>query len=211
MEIVSRECLLCHEVKSLDEFNKGNGKYGKRSYCSKCQYLKHKEYKQKLSYDKRKEIYQNRKNKVKEWCSNNKERLRKAKKLYYLSNKKHLDLKKAEWRNNNKEKYKAIRKASKARRRCFELSAGPLQTSSVMSLQEYNKKYFLSDNFKCEYCSSIITGTYELEHIVPISKGGTNDISNLAISCSKCNHSKFVKSLEEFMPELVNYFRDRKL
>lgn len=39
---------------------------------------------------------------------------------------------------------------------------------------------------------------YAIEHIKPVSKGGSNDISNLLPSCKKCNITKGTKNLEEF-------------
>lgn len=45
----------------------------------------------------------------------------------------------------------------------------------------------------CEYCQSpqdFVPDTYELEHIVPISLNGTNDLDNIAYACSGCNGRK---------------------
>jgi 5-methylcytosine-specific restriction endonuclease McrA len=39
----------------------------------------------------------------------------------------------------------------------------------------------------CEYCQSradYATASFAVEHIVPISRGGPSDLSNLALSCS---------------------------
>ena len=47
------------------------------------------------------------------------------------------------------------------------------------------------DNFKCQYCG--ISGNnseLEVDHKIPISCGGTNDLSNLKTSCFKCNRGK---------------------
>lgn len=46
---------------------------------------------------------------------------------------------------------------------------------------------------RCEYCRApqIITGTtYHIEHIVPSSRGGSDDVVNLALSCITCNGHK---------------------
>lgn len=45
----------------------------------------------------------------------------------------------------------------------------------------------------CEYCKSPMDFTAEIfhiEHIIPLSKGGSNELSNLALSCSGCNMRK---------------------
>lgn len=47
------------------------------------------------------------------------------------------------------------------------------------------------DRFTCTYCGT--TGAdaeLEIDHIIPISKGGSNHISNLTTACRKCNQKK---------------------
>ncbi len=46
---------------------------------------------------------------------------------------------------------------------------------------------------RCEYCRApqVITGTtYHIEHITPSSRGGADDLANLALSCITCNGHK---------------------
>lgn len=51
---------------------------------------------------------------------------------------------------------------------------------------------FRRDLFRCRYCGrSPQDGTVlTLEHFVPISKGGTFDVSNLLTACHECNQGK---------------------
>lgn len=48
----------------------------------------------------------------------------------------------------------------------------------------------------CHYCfrpvvtSNLMNKTYDIDHVVPIAKGGSNDPTNLAIACSVCNNQK---------------------
>jgi 5-methylcytosine-specific restriction endonuclease McrA len=47
---------------------------------------------------------------------------------------------------------------------------------------------------RCEYCQSMAdyaTATFAVEHIIPLSRGGTNEFDNLALSCSGCNGHKY--------------------
>ena len=54
------------------------------------------------------------------------------------------------------------------------------------------------DRFTCQYCGA--QGVQmECDHIVPISKGGDNDPSNLVAACVPCNRSKGAKSVEEWL------------
>lgn len=41
----------------------------------------------------------------------------------------------------------------------------------------------------CAYCQcSIENITYHVDHMLPICVGGTNDLTNLCLSCPRCNH-----------------------
>jgi hypothetical protein len=43
---------------------------------------------------------------------------------------------------------------------------------------------------RCEYChapEAISNFPFEVEHILPAARGGTNDIGNLALACRACN------------------------
>lgn len=47
------------------------------------------------------------------------------------------------------------------------------------------------DNFTCQYCGAHGEGVVlEVDHIIPISKGGTSDIGNLITACFDCNRGK---------------------
>jgi 5-methylcytosine-specific restriction endonuclease McrA len=43
-----------------------------------------------------------------------------------------------------------------------------------------------------------VTTTFEYDHIHPLSRGGTNDASNLTYACAACNISKGSRTLEEW-------------
>ncbi|HEX9929732.1 MAG TPA: HNH endonuclease signature motif containing protein [Pyrinomonadaceae bacterium] len=48
----------------------------------------------------------------------------------------------------------------------------------------------------CEYCQSPLefsSDPFSVEHIFPISKGGTDDLENLALACQGCNGHKSTK------------------
>lgn len=54
------------------------------------------------------------------------------------------------------------------------------------------------DNFTCQYCGAKSVDDnvlLEVDHIVPVSKGGDNNIENLVTSCKKCNIGKSAKKL----------------
>lgn len=48
----------------------------------------------------------------------------------------------------------------------------------------------------CEYCrctQDFSPSPFSIEHITPKSKGGTDDLDNLALACPACNNSKYDK------------------
>jgi len=66
-------------------------------------------------------------------------------------------------------------------------------------LQGYEVKEYLLDKWgrMCAYCGK--TGVpLEVEHIIPISRDGTDRVSNLTLSCRNCNINKGNKTAEEF-------------
>ncbi|VUT25018.1 MAG: CRISPR-associated endonuclease Cas9 [Candidatus Methanolliviera sp. GoM_oil] len=66
-------------------------------------------------------------------------------------------------------------------------------------LQGYAAREYLLEKWgrKCAYCGKTDI-PLEIEHIIPKSRGGSNRISNLTISCHECNQEKGNKTAEEF-------------
>lgn len=52
------------------------------------------------------------------------------------------------------------------------------------------------DDFRCQYCGS--RKYLVVDHVMPESRGGTSEDSNLVTACWKCNSAKGNKSGEEF-------------
>jgi hypothetical protein len=70
---------------------------------------------------------------------------------------------------------------------------------SVVGLSKKMRfEVFKRDSFKCQYCGkSAPDVVLEVDHIVPKSKGGTDDILNLITSCFDCNRGKTDKTLDD--------------
>ena len=66
-------------------------------------------------------------------------------------------------------------------------------------LAGYETRQYLLEKFHrtCAYCGKQHT-PLEVEHIVPKSRGGTNQVSNLTIACHACNQAKGNQTATEF-------------
>ena len=59
----------------------------------------------------------------------------------------------------------------------------------------------------CYLCGDFVDfDSYEIEHKVPLSKGGTNDLSNLFCSCHTCNLIKHDIYPQDFMEKISKIF-----
>ena len=57
---------------------------------------------------------------------------------------------------------------------------------------------FKRDSFTCQYCGKSAPNVIlEVDHINPVSKGGTNDLLNLITSCRDCNRGKSDRKLSD--------------
>ena len=60
-----------------------------------------------------------------------------------------------------------------------------------MTHEELRQAVFERDNYTCHYCGRCGKGVdLEIDHIIPVSKGGTTDMRNLITACRACNRAK---------------------
>ncbi len=66
-------------------------------------------------------------------------------------------------------------------------------------LAGYEIRQYLLEKFHrtCAYCGQQQT-PFEIEHIVPTARGGTNRVSNLTLACHPCNEAKGTQTAAEF-------------
>jgi hypothetical protein len=76
---------------------------------------------------------------------------------------------------------------------------------SASRWQKVKRQILKRDNYTCQYCGSKKKPLH-CDHIMPISRGGSNDPSNLIAACQRCNLSKHDKTLQEWRPSLVHKF-----
>lgn len=79
------------------------------------------------------------------------------------------------------------------------------------TLKINRNRIYKRDNYQCVYCGSRKELT--LDHVIPKSRGGQNDWTNLVTSCSKCNVKKADRTPDEakmkmshkpFIPTLID-------
>jgi 5-methylcytosine-specific restriction endonuclease McrA len=56
---------------------------------------------------------------------------------------------------------------------------------------------------ECYYCGCDLGDDWQLEHKIPLSRGGAHTLSNLAMSCPECNRDKRSMTDREFMAWLI--------
>ncbi|MEH1779323.1 MAG: RNA-guided endonuclease IscB [Nostoc sp.] len=68
------------------------------------------------------------------------------------------------------------------------------------ALAGYETREYLLEKWgrQCAYCG-VKDVPLQIEHIHPRSKGGSNSITNLTLSCEKCNTKKGTKDIKEFL------------
>ncbi len=59
---------------------------------------------------------------------------------------------------------------------------------------------FERDGFLCVYCGIDVSDDPQCDHIIPISRGGENELGNLATACRTCNSRKGARSPQEWAP-----------
>jgi 5-methylcytosine-specific restriction endonuclease McrA len=59
-----------------------------------------------------------------------------------------------------------------------------------------------SQRGKCAYCRKALRGKFHVDHIMPLSKGGTNEPRNIQLTCAPCNLQKHDKHPIEFARQM---------
>lgn len=62
------------------------------------------------------------------------------------------------------------------------------------NVSESKKKFVAaSQQWKCNDCNNLLDATYEIDHKIPLYKGGNNEINNLSALCRNCHGKKTLK------------------
>lgn len=172
-----KECSKCKALLPLCNYRKDNSKWdGLHGFCKECSKESDRKgyYKNpKKKYEKVLE-YQRRTGRLSKYKPYNPE--------YYSS-----------------EKSKMKKRARDLKRRVLKKNADLEYKITYSVIDEIKTKY---DN-KCAYCGKECSNEYHIDHKLPLSRGGGNNIDNLALSCPTCNLKKNNKTDVEFIGHKV--------
>lgn len=104
----------------------------------------------------------------------------------------------AEWRKNNPDGYREWAKDNRHRLRAIanRRRVRELAASGMCSAEQWIARMDYHGN-RCRYCGA--GGKMVMEHMIPISRGGTGWPSNLVPACRRCNNKKYNKTYFEFV------------
>lgn len=91
-----------------------------------------------------------------------------------------INLIKRAWEKRHPEK----REEKKRNRRAKIAGASGKHTAAQI------KTLYEKQNAKCAFCFCKLRSKYEIDHYVPLARGGTNDITNIQLLCRPCNQKK---------------------
>ena len=124
----------------------------------------------------------------------NADAIKAARKSKYAANKEAAKAAVIEWRSANREAHKAavkryrarnpdIKRAEKAKRRAKKREVGGSYTKADV------KRLFDAQRGLCACCKTTLL-RYEVDHVMPLALGGSNDAENLQLLCGPCNRKK---------------------
>ena len=120
------------------------------------------------------------------WFAANREQVRLRASRAFAKWRKENRAKRLEWEANYRrtETYRKANIKHQAKRREREIGAEGSHTFA-----EFHD-VLIRQAFRCFYCGTDITTGATEDHFIPLSKGGSNDISNIRAACLPCNRKK---------------------
>ena len=199
-------CIKCEKYKVLERFYKNkNYKSGYINRCKDC--LKDYDSARKSKYYKEnREIYLKR---TLEYARKNRKKKQAYYSVYYKKNKDYINHKNRKYNHENQEKvneyYKEYRQTDKGKEVAYNRDLKRRSNKNNVDFTKVERKKMLDEaNWKCQKCNIKVhddrisynsPNKANIDHIIPISKGGTSEPSNLQILCRLCNLKKADKVL----------------
>lgn len=148
-----------------------------------------------------------------QWRTRNLDKKREHERQRHLRNPEHVRILQRERRARNSERVQALARTARKRR----FAANP-DVFRAASHRERARKYGLHEHFTtaewralrtwfgnvCVACDS--PDNVEVDHVVPLSTGGTNDIANIQPLCESCNSRKKAQAIDYRHPDRLAAF-----
>lgn len=214
---MTKTCTKCEITKPIDDFsvNKRNKTDGRQPKCKACNSKYYSERSDKIKKRINEHYHNNHERVLEERAELRKRPEAKAKKAeqdrkYVQNNRNKINQYHNQWQKENRDKVRVYH-------RNWYAENYPLQRARMLAnihkrrarilangnntLTKEDIELLFSTTNSCSYCSA--TGVkLTLDHIVPISRGGTNSPDNIALACGHCNSSKGNKTLDEWLNNL---------
>jgi 5-methylcytosine-specific restriction endonuclease McrA len=125
----------------------------------------------------------------KRWSEENYERVVAYKRAYYEQYREQVIARSKEWTEDNLEKVKRFKANNRRKRRAAKNAGG--RHFTVEEFDALCSTY----GYACLSCGAT-DRVLEADHVVPLTKGGSDDISNIQPLCGECNRRKFTAVID---------------
>lgn len=176
----TKHCPKCNIEKSLDQFSIDTyAKSRTRTYCKSCE-VEH----------------------TKAWRLANPEKAKTSRREYHQRTKETRKEKTQALRQENPEHYREIDRQKQARYR--ERHPDKIKARQIMTYKREKNHPDIIALYQeqlgmCRYCGVSLEDVYEIDHMTPLKRGGSNEMSNIALCCPHCNKTKADRTLEEWL------------
>jgi len=118
------------------------------------------------------------------WAEQNRDRMAEYHAKYYAANKDKVAVEGRQYRKENPYRTRQYSSTKRARKRGATLG-------DRQAIIAWEKTWRKSQKVTCFWCDGTFRGDEcHADHVVPLSRGGAHDMSNLVIACASCNLSK---------------------
>jgi 5-methylcytosine-specific restriction endonuclease McrA len=208
--VSSKVCKGCGVEKSLAEFYKQTGMAdGYLNKCRACVRARTQKYRREhleqcVQYEKaranlphrveaRRKYEEEHKAEIseykKKWAAENKDSVAASKHAYYEREREEVLARSKKWAEDNPDKVRSAKANNRRKRR-----AARHASSGSFTAEEFRALCEAYGN-RCLACGDT-EAALEADHVVPLTRGGSDDIGNIQPLCGPCNRKKFVSDMD---------------